>query len=158
MPGARNYPNGYIGTENDLGVQGEADPEVQAIRDQFVNHLGRWTWEQERVILECALRVFGDPAWFFQRQAKQPGLCKYRRQFLEDTIEFILTGHRDISIYTTTSMFDYQRDSKPVALKSELLPKGVECLRLWLSHRDGFDDLVQSLVVFFGPKAPLPGV
>lgn len=158
MPGVRSYPNGYVGVENELGVQGEADPEIQALRDRFINHLGRWTWDQEREVLECALRVLGDPAWFFQRQLKQPGLCKYRRIFLEQTIQFILTGHRDVSIYTNTTMFDYQNDSKPLHLQTDLLPKGVECLSLWLRHHGGFDDLVQSLVVFFGPKAPLPGV
>lgn len=158
MPDFRSYPNGYIGRPNTLGIQGDPDPEVVIRYNDFIAKTSRnWRWEEEREYLELALRVFGDPAWFLERQLSNPDLCRFRRKYVEDTIEFIQTGVRPVSAYTMSSLFDYS--SKSVASRKEcFLPKGNACFAKWIAQPNGFNDLVLSMAVFFGLSGPVSGV
>lgn len=158
MPDFRVYPNGYVGVANSLGVQGDTDPEVLVAYDDYLTRSGRqWRWAEEKKYIELAMRLFGCPRWFLERQLANTELCKYRRQYILDTVEFIRTGHRPAGAYTLSSLFNYSTKSLPV--KKEIdLPRGGECVALWLSHPYGLDDLIQSMAVFFGPQGPVLGV
>lgn len=158
MPEFRSYPNGYIGRSNTLGIQGDPDPEVVIRYNDFVARTTRhWRWAEEREYLELALRLFGDPAWFLERQLSNPELCKYRRQYVLDTIEFIETGIRPVSTYVISSLFDYTTKCVTQS-KAVTLPKGNACLAKWVAQPNGLDDLVLSMAVFFGPKGPVLGM
>lgn len=158
MPNFRNYPNGFVGQENPLGVSGDPDPEVLVAYNDFVNRTSRrWAWEDERRYCELALRVFGCPHWFLTKQLSNPELCKFRRQYVLDTIEFIRTGQRPTSHYVMSSLFDLDAHSVPSKAVVDI-PKGTDGFALWLSHPGGLDDLIIAMSVFFGPRGPVVGV
>lgn len=157
MAQQRSYPNGYVGRGVSFGLQGEADPEIVVLYNDYTNRRDGWTWDVQRPYLLAAARLFGCPTWFLERQLKEPGLCKYRRAFILDTIQFIETGRRTVSVYTISSLFDYKADSLPQVVPVNL-PKGMDCIAKWVSHEGGFADLVESMAIFFGPKGPIAGV
>lgn len=157
MSDPRNYPNGFFGRSSGLGLPGDPDPEMVVLYQDFLARRSGWTWEMQRPYFEAALRLFGCPAWFLERQMRIPGLCRYRRQFLIDTAEFIVTGRRPTSVYTVTSLFDYRNPSMPMMFDAGAIPKGVDSIARWVSHEGGFADMVESMAVFFGPKGPVAG-
>lgn len=158
MADLRTYPNGYVGRGTGLGIQGDADLEMTVLYQDYMARRSAWNWEHQRPYFEAALRLFGCPVWFLERQLRQPGLCKYRRQYVLDTLEFIRTGYRPTAVYSLTSVFDYKSDSLPLKADPSGLPLGVECIARWVSQEGGFADLVESMAVFFGPKSPVAGV
>lgn len=77
-------------------------------------------------------------------------------RFLQDTLEFIKTGKRGMSIHTWMSLLSVKEETltkKVVAktaysMKSDLY-RNVSVMQ-WLSHEGGLQDLVISLYIIFG--------
>ena len=158
MPDFRSYPNGFVGQANSLGIQGNPDPELVVLYNDFVNRTSRkWRWEDERKYCELALRLFGCPQWFLTKQLANHDLCQYRRQYVLDTIEFINTGIRPTGAYVLSSLFDYDQHTTAAAIQANI-PKGPEAIAKWLSHPHGLNDLIISMAVFFGSRGPVVGV
>ncbi len=163
------YPNRFrsIGP-NGLG-DGEADPEVVALFKSFLDHRGEWSWEDRKPYVDAAVRLFGSLHDFLLLQMSNPDICKSRRQFVLETAHFIVHGSRRVSIYTNTSLFNYEQgstvaDSMATTLIHEAdslielgIPKGLAGISLWLSKPHGFNDMVCSMAAFFGPRGPVAG-
>ena len=158
MPDFRSYPNGFVGQTNSLGIQGDPDPELVVLYNDFTNRTARkWRWEDERKYCELAVRLFGCPQWFLTKQLSNPELCKYRRQYVLDTIEFINTGSRPTGGYVMSSLFNYNERSATSSTSADI-PKGAEAIAKWLSHPHGMSDLIVSMAIFFGPRGRVVGV
>lgn len=90
---------------------------------------------------------------FINVQFGEAELTELQRRFLLDTIKFIETGKRDISIL---SWFDLLKSSEALDIKSisKTTPLKVEhednSLGKWLSHDGGFLDMLWSLRIIFG--------
>lgn len=90
---------------------------------------------------------------FINTQFNEAELTELQRRFLLDTIKFIETGKRDISIL---SWFDLIKSSEELDIKSvsRITPLKVghedNLLGMWLSHDGGFLDMLWSLRIIFG--------
>ena len=84
-------------------------------------------------------------------------LNKYTHMFLLDTYKFITTGKRDIDIITwpyTLKLSKEYDQSKPTESNIKLLPVTSgnidNSLALWISHDNGFVDMLWTLKLLFG--------
>lgn len=163
------YPNRYRGYGFNGLQEGEADPDVIALYKAFLDHRGEWSWEQRRPYVDAAVRLFGSLQDFLLLQLKNPELCKQRRLFVLETARFLTTGLRHVSIYSNTSLFNYEQvtavaDTMVQEINREAeklivlgLSKGVVSIGHWLAKPHGFNDMVCTMATFFGPRGPVVG-
>lgn len=171
-PGRRStvvYPNRFRAYGLTTLQEGEPEPEVAALFKVFLDHKGEWTWEQRRPFVDLAVRLFGSLQDFLLLQLKNPELCYQRRLFVLETARFLATGMRHVSIYSNTSLFNYEQgtavaDTMVQEMNREAeklitlgLPKGVAGVAKWLAKPQGFNDMVCSMAAFFGPRGPVAG-
>lgn len=118
-------------------------------------------WDfQKRVIAE-ALRLFGGNYNWFIMQDSNAQRVDWNYKFLLDTIRFIATGRRELSIHTWPMMVT---DEPPAGLqligvrtdvanlfKTLALSTSPEAMiQRWVSQPGGFDDLMYTLNILFG--------
>ncbi len=143
-------------------AQREGDPELRELWKRYTSHNARSeTWKFRKEVLKVAKRLLGaEPNWF-QAQDKNPYLVAYNYEFVQDTLRYITTGYRRISIYSWDALVSY--NSKP-ALDAIVGRKGIGdyvkrhqvdqslviLIQQWVSHPGGFDDLIRSLNIMFG--------
>lgn len=118
------------------------------------------SWIAKRTALELALVLFGSQFGTWCRKSTQLG-SYYRRsdEFLEDTINFIHTGKREMSVDNWKPLLETsealhkagqlyrvkrERFSYPVAYPMS------ECLSRWCAHHNGLQDMVCTLDILFG--------
>lgn len=118
------------------------------------------TWNFQRKIINRGLDLFGDFREFLKAQDSNPSLTAHQRAFLEDTIQFICTGRRSMTLElraTCLAMesderaperFSPSRSTRPLyelySLPSE------DYMYHWIGHARGFTDMVCTLNVIFG--------
>lgn len=166
------YPNGYR-VFAPLGFNPQMGPDLQVVSlmDRFMNQPAvRNTWAFRKEIVETAIRLFGGNIWtWFEAQQNNQMLCEDGYGFLEDCLQFITTGKRNISIYTRTSCFRTERNVRPgdsdavVLSRKRLKPLAqyrsatkLNPLTGWLIQRNGWIDLLCSIYTIFGPVGPTP--
>lgn len=134
-------------------------------------------FEFRQRILTAAKRVFGDRS-FYQWCALQqhsPYLTTMHRRFIYDTLNYLYTGQREVSIESWMNLVEarditdidarmpYQPDgyfdlkhqeslvassSRPRILPPDLLP----ILQRWATHVDGYKDMLYTLYIVFGKQ------
>ncbi len=157
------YPRLY--TSRHEGGEGvvvsEGDQSIELLYKQFIDRSTNTnTWPFTRTVLLNALRVFGDFRDWLDDQKSNPNIVGYNRQFLADTLCFIETGKRELSVH---SWFDLvseggashhahavpQRllDSKQLLASSE---SSLELLQKWIAQPNGLEDLLNTMHLLFG--------
>lgn len=108
-------------------------------------------------VWDCAMRLFGDFHSWMQLQRGNANIIGYNLEFLRDTLKFITQGTREISPLTWLDLLSEKSDHGPLAhhltLPDLAIPSNVstaEIVQLWCSHKNGFDDLLQTLFALFG--------
>ena len=130
----------------------------------YMRHFeGPMNWTFHKVALRLAYRAFSPWDNWLKNQINSPYLYGRRLEFLEDTMRFIHTGRREVSI---NNWFDLLED-EPRAFygtqDSLLRATGIEqkiagnlnfktskVLGLWYEKSNGFMDMVCTLEILFG--------
>jgi hypothetical protein len=118
-------------------------------------------WEFRRRVIAEAKRLFGGNYNWFILQDNNAQRVDWNYKFLLDTIRFIATGRRELSIHSWPMMLS---DEPPTGLqliggrsdvqdlfKQLALATSIEAmLQKWCSQPKGFDDLMYTLHMLFG--------
>lgn len=142
-------------------VVSEGDQSVELLYKQFIDQSTNTnTWAFARTALINALRVFGDFRDWLSDQQSNPNIVGYNRQFLVDTLNFIETGKRELSVHSWIDLVSEggashhahavpQRllDSKQLLASSEA---SLELLQKWISQPNGLEDLLNTMHLLFG--------
>lgn len=126
--------------------------------DRSVNVRNAWPFH--RSVLINALRLFGDLREWAVEQLSNPNIVGYNRQFVTDTMNFIETGKRELSVATWADLVSEggaghhahaipQRllDTKLLSTSSDT---SLQMLQKWVSQPNGFEDLINTLHLLFG--------
>src|SRR5690606_13298483 len=129
------------------------DEEIGRLYDLFVsstvNHQG---WSFRREVLQCATRLLGNFHDFLNLQTRNPYLYGHNYEFLMDTLKFIATGRRDMSVHTWVELLaehqapqdEYRSRMYLSTLKAPLSVTGVsvqDVISNWCSKPKGFEDM-----------------
>ncbi len=149
----------------------DANPLVEALYGQWINRAPETTsFEFREKVMIAALDAFGTPnfLYWYGAQVHSPAFGDTHRRFLEDTIQFLSTGRRNLTLETWSALLtvrdsgevvdEYSEVAKeffgmptPDAQYREFRNRGVgEIVQRWLIQPTGFDDLVGSLHLLFG--------
>lgn len=108
-------------------------------------------------VWDCALRLFGDFRSWMQAHRNDANIVGYNLEFLRDTLTYITRGTREISPLSWLDLVSEKSTHSPakhhLTLPELAVPANIntaEAIQLWCSHRNGFEDLLQTLFVLFG--------
>lgn len=139
----------------------QGDPRVHDLYLIFTNEPKRAvTWEFRKQVIDLAQTLFsGDFNWFI-RQDTNALITDQNYQFMLDTVRFIATGRRRLSIYTWPALLSYKvpvnsvigdrREISKLFIELALETDVNTILKKWLCHKGGFDDLMYTLNMLFG--------
>lgn len=160
------YPRGYMwevpNTEDVRGriVPMPFHPEVKTLIDLWRSPgISPNAWHFRSVAIATAARVFGDfEKWLNLQLAVNDRVYDMNLRFLEDTVQYIRTGHRTTSVENWLMLvLDNQppQDGVASAARSRasltITPgEFKDFIADWCQWSDGFDDMVCTMHVLFG--------
>lgn len=157
-PLTRSYESGFTRVVTDpTGIlDNTPDPEVVELFAQMTSGTtGTANWPFVRRTLLCARRLFNDDLdeWLYT-QEKNSKLSNNSRAFLNDTVTFINTGTRPVSIGARLRILVRERqftqvDPGTIAI-DRVTDRAIKPLTQWLRQEDGIVDLVFTLNILFG--------
>ena len=158
------YPRGFLRRLNrvvDAPVT-DGDAAIDELYNIYlsgkVNHQG---WGFRKEVINAAARLLRNFPMFIQMQRDNPYLYGYNYDFLQDTVNYIATGRRQLSVQAWKElMFEHMPPSGDYKTRSRfvVLPEAVpyinknvdEVVSQWCSHPNGIEDLLLTLVMIFG--------
>jgi hypothetical protein len=160
------FPRGFEVTEDsevDVTKRNDGDTEVEFLYRVYINHEpGYDTWEFRSEVFRAAKRLIGlsITGW-----AARHDFSKYlhlnARNFMADTIRFIETGSRTMHSRNWLDLLETGPSPLPTAitdskagLSTELISNSTLYIQKWVSHKGGFEDLLTSLLIMYGPGLP----
>jgi len=158
MPLTRTYPSGFTQTlQSPTSVLDiTPDAEVVELFNQATNMtVGTTSWPYVRRVIACARRLFDDDLreWL-KLQDANPKLSENARGFLNDTVTFINTGVRPVSIGARMRILVRERAFTSVDPGSTAVQTVVDLsakpITQWLKQDGGIVDMVFTLNVLFG--------
>lgn len=164
------YPSGVIipvGSNDDSlrnrPYSFEMDSEISELY-KTVTESNSVAIEHVTALVDIAKRLLGKHKdQFLHLQHINGRLSDITREFIADTLNYIETGHRDMSIGTWLGLFlnpEWPGDtyepkngiiSVNIAKEPNIYPKNV--IAKWLAHPDGFMDMLTTFHVLFGNYA-----
>lgn len=158
------YPRGYLvacGTSHLVKEQGHRD--VDRLADLlFTGKVNTQGFSYYREAFPIAMKFFGDFNGFVVTQKNNPFLYGYNYEFLLDTLKFILTGCRKVSIHNWKPLLaewaEPHSDHKQRASSDQLVDAfkalrtchGADVVAKWCSYPNGFEDMVMTMWLMFG--------
>lgn len=156
----QNYPSGFrTPVVGDYRTDTQADPEVMKFMETLTVAVGSRvnSFEFRRNVLVHAQKLFGDFRAFLMAQSANTALSPHQRAFLTDTIEYINSGRRPISIRTRMELINAEKGVgyKTWPTDSVDLARRLQCgvedyMYHWINHSEGFIDLLCTLDLIFG--------
>lgn len=141
-------------------IMSEGDATVATLYELFANRLVDSTaWTYRRRVLDTALRLFDRMDEWLLLQSENAHMRGYNLEFIQDTLNFIRTGQRTMSIETWLELLHEQGEIEqgsldPRAAKTYFTLQAGEdtvgILQKWCGQPRGFQDLVCTLHVLFG--------
>lgn len=159
------FPRGYSGgqsTRPDRHKTRSGDAEINALWEQYNQPVNQSTaWSFRKKVIQAAKRLLGGNTNWFLSQDHNPMLFEYNYQFVIDTLRFIATGSRRISIHAWPDLVtNYpegqvadvsERHDVADMFESAALTTSTDVLiQLWCSRTGGFDDMICTLYILFG--------
>lgn len=154
------------------------DAELMVLWGEYQSFPERFrSWDHSSRVIDCAIRLFGNPELWFGQQINNPNLCLDRVEFLLDCLRVVTGQQRELRIASRAALFVKEpvmrldaserlrvahdllkRYTRPGANRSvPALPPNPEVfLQDWLVN-GGLEDLFCSLVVLFGPDDVVMG-
>jgi hypothetical protein len=146
-----------------------SNPQVNQLWEDHLSGAGKTSsFAFRERLLVCAMTVFGSDmlAWF-DLQKQNPYMSALHKNFLNDTLGFIDTGKRSVSVTTWMSLVGisqtvqsspgttvktkefFRTDSQPGMRRPTAI---CDVLVQWTSQPSGFDDLLSTMAIIFGNK------
>lgn len=156
------YPRLYVGQEKEgYGVViSEGDAIVGELWEKKLNPtINTFDWGYTEKVLESAIRLFGNFEDWLTLQRQNPKIVGYNLEFLVDTLRFIRTGQRELSIATWEQLLTEATGPQLSPLKTNARPSDLQLLpeerkyqifKTWLSKPNGVTDMIQTLHLVFG--------
>lgn len=157
----REYSGGQAKAQQRFTMRA-GDPRVVELFVEYTNFPRRTVyWEFRKRVIDLAQILFkGNYNWFI-RQDNNAYITEHNYAFLQDTVRFIATGRRRLSIHTWPMLLTAEpstglhliEDRRGIAELFMALGLGTdnnEVLQKWLSQKGGFDDLMYTLNMLFG--------
>lgn len=115
-------------------------------------------WPVKRCALEAALCLFGKTSLtlWLRETIKQSSYGYRQDEFIEDTLRFIYTGQRRLSVQSWKPLLSSEGSADvQYRVKRETFPFSTnmnmsECLSRWCAHPKGLQDMVCALDILFG--------
>lgn len=172
------YPRGFM-TRPQIEALNANEVNVEIIRmddgDRNLNMLyemyagrsvntDRWAY-RSRVIAQTS-SLFGDfRSWIYYQLAQNNYCYGLAVEFLEDTLNFIITGQRVMSARNWYELLlEFPEENPGIAAPDRITrfqemldsPELTNVFGKWCSHHNGFEDMLWTARVLFGaPKKPL---
>lgn len=119
------------------------------------------TWDFRSKVVSAAMKLMGRNLYtFINVQLQNPYLHGVAFDFMDDTLHYILTGHRALSLHNWSALLEEEPSKKSIdkrrtfktRLPVELAPME-EAISIWCSHEGGLEDLLRTLYLMFGKKS-----
>lgn len=158
------FPRGFFipnGSGQLVMDQGYRDVD-QLVDLLFTGRVNTQGFSYYREAFPIAMKLFGDFNGFLAAQKNNPFLYGYNYEFLLDTLKFILTGCRKVSIHNWKPLLaewaephsEYKQRASSGQLgdvfKALRGRHGAEIVAYWCSHPNGFEDMVMTMWLMFG--------
>lgn len=118
-------------------------------------------WEFRKRIIGLAVKMFGNRGNWFIEADNEPTIQDYNYEFILDTVRFIATGQRRISIHAWPDLIGH---NQPDAIPREhtevrklfrdlaLATDTASLIQQWCSKPRGIDDLMLTMNILFGNR------
>lgn len=162
-------PRGYLRIIGQPGFNGgldlsnlkESSPDIDVVRLHAMTQkrlVNTDSWRFRSEVINCAAKVFQDfDLWLTLNAQCNEYIYDLNWRLVEDTVQFIRTGERTISLLTMKELIlehpDAQRGvATPRRLAAlKLQPKEFEhAVAMWCSRKGGFIDMLKTMNLFFG--------
>lgn len=176
MERLNRYPRGYLVRLSNGSMQiqpgkvdvadVDKDVVIEDLYELYAGHaVNRESWDfRQRVIQRCG-QLYGDfYRWLILNLSGNDNIYDFNLAFIEDTVKFIRTGHRDMSIASWYELLLENPDPQPgvagvARVKAFNITDSKEFdnwMGMWCSKPGGFDDMLCTTRVLFGvTKSPL---
>lgn len=161
FPDNRDYSGGQAKAVKRFEMR-LGDPRVHELFMEFTNFPKQAiTWAFQKRLIELAQDLFaGEYSWFIRQDANAL-LNNQNYGFVLDTVRYIATGRRKFSIHTWPALLTYEvptitesvegrRDIYLLMQDLAVATQSDQFLAQWLSHKDGFNDMMYTLHMLFG--------
>lgn len=149
-----NHPNPITVVDGDVTV----DDLYKIYLSGRVNHQG---WRFRKEVINAAARLFRNFPFFINLQRDNPHLYGYNYDFLQDTVNYIATGKRRLSIQAWKELMsehmppsgDYKTRTVFVVVpeaKYLLNSSTGDVISKWCQNQNGIEDLLLTMVILFG--------
>lgn len=158
----QGYPMGFRSPLNDrMKTETTVDLELAKLwRDMQDGRISHESWEFRSQVIDCTKRLFGDFLEWLDAQDQNTKISQNGYDFIVDTIQFINTGRRTVSIATRTGIITteirtdkYENLSaagRTTKLRELLKVHPREVIFEWVKHKDGFSDMLCTINFLFG--------
>lgn len=157
---SRDYSGGQFKAAQRFTMR-QGDPRVHQLYLDFTTYPRETIyWSFRRKVVDLAQQLFSGNFNWFIRQDTNALITDQNYMFLLDTVRFIATGHRRLSIYTWPTLLSYEVPlGASVDSRKEISDLFIELalntdvntiIQKWLSHKNGFNDLMYTLNMLFG--------
>jgi hypothetical protein len=165
MPNAASrFPRGYSGGQSSSIEDNRTLDGNKAVTDLWEDYVApsamTATWSFRSRALHVAMNVFTVESNWFINQDRNGYMTGYNFDFILDTLRFISTGRRQLSVHTWPDLVSHQYgEETDVSERCTLtdfmgqngIPNNtVELLQKWCSQPGGIDDMVCTLNILFG--------
>jgi hypothetical protein len=162
-------------TNNPFHLHREADSIFKAYEDN-ATLLRDFDFRQR--LLGATKRAFGEKSFYHwcEMQRHSPYLTTMHRRFIYDTLNYIYTGQRSVSIESWMNLIEarditdvdarmayepsgyfmlkHQDSMRASSLRPQALsPDLIGIIKEWVVHHDGFKDLLHTLYIVFGRQS-----
>lgn len=158
------FPRGFLlpnATGKTVTDQGRRDVD-QLVDLLFTGRVNTQGFSYYREVFPIAMELFGDFTRFVRTQENNPFLYGYNYEFLLDTLKFIHTGCRKVSIHNWKPLLaewaephsSHKQRASSERLNTSFKPgagrHGAEIVAMWCSHPNGLEDMVMTMGLMFG--------
>lgn len=147
-----------------------SNPHVEGLYSQYLKRsVSAGSFEFRKNLLTAAIHSFGSPDFnlWFESQFKSPACGDLHKRFLDDTLKFIRTGRREMSLETWAALVtitdegdkigqlsDYAKDFFGIGKGARLHDRQnylvTDIIQMWCSQPNGSEDLLGTLHILFG--------
>jgi hypothetical protein len=147
------------------------NPDVENLYSSYIkNNINTSSPEFRKEILVVAMKAFGTPNFlqWFSAQFRSPAAGDTHKRFLEDTLKFISSGNREMSLETWSALLHITDEGDKIGVMGDEslaffgMKRGdsvntarvnvfmTDIIQQWCSKPGGLEDLLGSLHILFG--------
>lgn len=149
------------------------DRDVESIYRSYINReIDFNNWDFRLNVIEECFRLFGPnfEEWVLYQINKNTLIYDHSLDFLLDTLNFIVGMQRKVPIFVWRELMLTDPENKSnieianrkISKLKDLYPRiptqTSDIIQLWCSQEDGFEDMLTSVFLFFGPATKLNNV